>query len=147
MYATEKDKENLKSQLIHAPGKVIQFYESLFPDLKVSAKSFFGKPKDRDIQAEELVGKRLKVSGGFRRNFWSSFFTNSLLFLDMYYFFQYQETHSSIDFQELRGQLNQIRMIIVKVIAAAAHANSSIEKEEREVFNFFLMSAKLPADK
>lgn len=147
MYATEKDKENLQQQLLNAPGKVIQFYESLFPDLNVSSRTFFGKEKADHDQAEALIDKRLKVSGSLRRNFWSSFFTNSLLFLDVYFFFQYLETHASIDSQDLRGQLNHIRMIIVKVIAAAAHANDKIEKEEREIFNFFLTSAKLPADK
>ncbi len=145
MYATTSDIEHLKTQLRQAPGKVIQFYESLFPDMEISIEKI--DKTSSEESAEELISSRLKLQSGVKKNFWANFFSNSLVFLDVYYFFRYLETHESINLIELRKQLDQIRMIIVKVIAAAAHANKSIEKEEREVFNYFLLSAKLSPDK
>jgi hypothetical protein len=146
MYATISDKEHLKTQLRQAPGKVIQFYESLFPDMEISIEKI-DQETSTEESAEELISSRLKLQSGVKKNFWANFFSNSLVFLDVYYFFRYLETHESINLVELRKQLDQIRMIIVKVIAAAAHANKSIEREEREVFNYFLLSAKLSPDK
>src|SRR5205085_6593627 len=40
-----------------------------------------------------------------------------------------------------------LRFSVVKVIAAAAHANTTIEFEERKLLEYFLQSTGLPADK
>lgn len=147
MYATETDRDRLNEQLGKAPDKVIQFYESLFPDMRIRRKNLFGINRTEHKVAEDLISGRLKVKSSFRQNFWSGFFQNSLLFLDVYYFFRYLERNDSINLEELRRDLEGIRFLIVNVIAASAHANLTIEKEERELFNFFLASANLPPDK
>lgn len=147
MYATEADGDRLSDQIRKAPGKIIRFYESVFPDVSIKHRNVIGLSRKEDNVAEDLISQRLKVKGSNGQNFWSGFFQNSLLFLDVYYFFRYLESHDSINLPELRKDLESIRFLIVSIIAAAAHANSKIEQEERELFNFFLLAAALSPEK
>ena len=106
----------------------------------------FGRRKKPVDQIEYLIDKRINIKYDWR-NFWNSFFHNSLLFFDLIFFVQWLESRDDILRQTLKQRRLDLRLDILKVIAAAANADSKVEKEERELFNYFLQSARLPAHK
>ena len=77
-------------------------------------------------------------------DFWVSFFNNSLLFLDIYFFGQWM--HANVDKNVavfFKAEKQTLRFSVVKVLAAAAHANKTIEEEEQGLFDYFLTSSHL----
>lgn len=124
---------------------ITNFYlESEITDISSAAL----KKKDEKEIMEKVLDRRLKVRSSWDRNFWASYFENSLLFLDVYNFGLWQQ-HSHFNGSEtnmLNFQEN-FRLKILLIIAAAAHANDSIEIEEKNLFQFFLKSANLSKEK
>lgn len=106
----------------------------------------FGRRKKAADQIEYLIDKRINIKYDWR-NFWNSFFHNSLLFFDLIFFVQWLESRDDILRQTLKQRRLDLRLDILRVIAAAAHADGDIGREERELFNYFLQSARLPAHK
>lgn len=73
-----------------------------------------------------------------------NFFNNSLLFLDIYFFGQWM--HANVDKNVavfFKAEKETLRFSVVKVLAAAAHANKNIEEEEQGLFDYFLQSSHL----
>ena len=72
----------------------------------------------------------------------------SLLFLDVFIFGQWIHTNADrivADF--FRYERDELRFSVVKVIAAASHANKEIVYEEKKLLDFFLHSTDLSSDK
>jgi hypothetical protein len=79
-------------------------------------------------------------------NFWESFFHNSLLFLDVFYFREWISDRSKLTtVDSLRQEKENMRFALLKLIAAAANADQVIQEEERKLFEIFLKSAHLDA--
>jgi tellurite resistance protein len=71
-----------------------------------------------------------------------------LLFLDIFIFGQWIHTNADrIVSDFFKYEREELRFSVVKVIAAAAHANASIEYEERKLLEYFLQSAGLSHEK
>lgn len=124
------------------------FYNNIFPELATSAKSFFGKRKSPVEVVERILDKRIERTTDFEGNFWTYFFHNSLLFLDVFIFGQWIHTNADrivADF--FRYERDELRFSVVKVIAAASHANQEVEFEEKKLLDFFLHSADLSSEK
>lgn len=124
------------------------FYNNIFPELATPAKSFFGKKKSPLELAEKILDKRIDRTTDFEGNFWTYFFHNSLLFLDVFIFGQWIHTNADrivADF--FRYEREELRFSVAKVIAAASHANKEVVYEEKKLLDFFLHSADLPAEK
>lgn len=131
-----------------ALSSVAQFYNGVYPDLAVTTKSWFGKKKNSYDLVEKVLDKRIKATAGADPNFWSSFFSRSQLFLDVYIFGQWTHTHpDSVLLEFFKGEKEDLSFSSVKVIAAAAHANENIEEEESALFEHFLATTALPAEK
>ncbi len=82
------------------------------------------------------------------KNFWTQFFHNSLFFLDIFIFGQWIHTNADrIVSDFFKYESEELRFSVVKVIACAAHANASVEYEERKLLEFFLQSTDLSFDK
>lgn len=95
-----------------------------------------------------ILDKRIDYTSEFDTNFWVQFFHNSLLFLDIFIFGQWIHTNADrIVSDFFKYEREELRFSVVKVIACAAHANSTIEYEERRLLEFFLQSTELPQDK
>ena len=124
------------------------FYNNIFPELATSAKSFFGKKKSPVELVERILDKRIERTSDFEGNFWTYFFHNSLLFLDVFIFGQWIHTNADrivADF--FRYERDELRFSVVKVIAAASHANKEVVFEEKKLLDFFLHSADLSSEK
>src|SRR5277367_1472379 len=124
------------------------FYNHVFPELATPMKTLFGGKKSPLELAEKILDKRIEYSVEQSANFWVQFFHNSLLFLDIFIFGQWIHTNADrivADF--FKYEREELRFSVVKVIAAAAHANSTIEFEERRLFEYFLNSSGLTNEK
>jgi len=127
---------------------IANFYNNIFPELATPAKSLFGKKKTPVEVVERILDKRIERTSEFEGNFWTYFFHNSLLFLDVFIFGQWIHTNADrivADF--FRYERDELRFSVVKVIAAASHANKEVEYEEKRLLEFFLHSADLSSEK
>lgn len=124
------------------------FYNNIFPELATPSKTLFGKRKTPLELAERILEKRIEKTIDFKGNFWSSFFHNSLLFLDVFIFGQWIHTNADkIVSDFFRYEREELRFSVVKVIAASAHANKSVEFEEKKLLELFIQSTDLSGEK
>ena len=124
------------------------FYTHVFPELGTSAKTWLGKKKEPIDLAEQILEKRVTKQVTSSGSFWVKFFNNSLLFLDVHIFGQWIHTKGDQIISEFfKYQREELRASVVKVITSAAHANQTLEFEERKLFDFFLQSSGLSIEK
>ncbi|HYG02594.1 MAG TPA: hypothetical protein VD927_09115 [Chryseosolibacter sp.] len=124
------------------------FYNNIFPELATPSKTLFGKKRTPLEIAEKILDKRIEQTPEFENNFWSNFFHNSLLFLDVFIFGQWIHTNADrivADF--FRYERDELRFSVVKVIAAASHANKDVAFEEKKLFELFIKSTNLSSEK
>lgn len=140
--------EDLSEAILNTVSKIADFYNNIYPDLATSNRTFFGKKKSPLEVAEKILEKRIGFRSSSPDNFWSNFFNNSLLFLDIFFFGQWIHTSPEKTVTEFfKHEKEELRFAVIKVIVAAAHANQIIESEERKLFEYFLESSDLPHDK
>ena len=140
--------DDLSKLMVKTLESIANFYNNVFPELATPSKTLFGKRKSPLELAEKILDKRIERTSDFSGNFWAQFFHNSLLFLDIFIFGQWIHTNADrIVSDFFKYEREELRFSVVKVIAAAAHANKKIEFEERKLLDFFLQSAGLPAEK
>ena len=141
------ESESEIEEIFEGIGKSIStYYKKILPGIIRMPRLLVPKKKRALDIAEYMLNKRVSVKSKWNTNFWTSFFHNSLLFLDLLYFFFWLESGKSIVKDSLRKEKNEIRCLILKVIAAAAYSNKTIEDEERNIFEYFLESANLPKE-
>ncbi|MFM9840267.1 MAG: hypothetical protein ACKVOQ_18520 [Cyclobacteriaceae bacterium] len=143
-----KDPAELSEVILKTLESIGNFYNNIFPELATPTKTLFGRKKTPLELAEKILDKRVEFTDEFNDNFWVQFFHNSLLFLDIFIFGQWIHTNADrivADF--FKYEREELRFSVVKVIAAAAHANKTVEFEERRLLDFFLQSAGLTAEK
>jgi hypothetical protein len=93
---------------------------------------------------ELMLNDRIGLKTIWGSDFWYSFFQNSLLFLDVYFFGQVLKGKAEeVDFTLFQEQQESLRLDILKIIAIAARSNHNIEEEEKALYSFFLQSAML----
>ncbi len=142
---TKKDTIDVHAELTKS---ISRFYIDFFPHFsKKQHRKEFEKSKNEIELVEYIIGKRIDIKQKWSKNFWTSFFQNSLLFLDVYYFTEWLNSKKIITNSEFYELHNDIRLTILQIIAAAANANKIIETEERSLYNFFLYSSELAPEK
>jgi hypothetical protein len=140
--------DEISSVIMKTLENIGNFYNNIFPELATPAKTIFGRKKTPLELAERILDKRIERTGEFEGNFWTYFFHNSLLFLDVFIFGQWIHTNADkivADF--FRYEREELRFSVVKVIAAASHANKEIVYEEKKLLDFFLHSTDLSPEK
>jgi len=140
--------EEFSKAILKTLESVTNFYNNIFPELATPTKTLFGKKKSPLDVAEKILDKRIDQTASHYKNFWDSFFHNSLLFLDVFIFGQWIHTNADkivADF--FRYEREELRFSVVKVITTAAHANKRVEFEERKLFEYFIQSTDLSAEK
>ncbi len=143
-----RNNDELSNVILKTLDSIGNFYNNIFPELSTPSKTLFGRRKSSLELAEKILDKRIENTTIFQGNFWSTFFHNSLLFLDVFIFGQWIHTNADrivADF--FRYEREELRFSVVKVIAAASHANHEIANEERKLFEYFLQSTELPSDR
>lgn len=140
--------EELDKVFMKTLDSIGNFYNNIFPEISTPAKTLFGKKKSAIEVAEIILNKRIEYTSTYHGNFWTYFFHNTLLFLDVFIFGQWIHTNADkivADF--FRYEREELRFSVVKVIASAAHANKEVVHEERRLFEFFLQSTDFASDR
>jgi hypothetical protein len=140
--------EDVSKVIMKTMENIGNFYNNIFPELATPTKTLFGRKKSPLELAEKILDKRIEHTTEFQGNFWTYFFHNSLLFLDVFIFGQWIHTNADrivADF--FRYEREELRFSVAKVIAAASHANKEVAFEEKKLFEFFLSSTNLSAEK
>lgn len=146
--STIKSAEDMSGVIMQTLENIGNFYNNIFPELSTPAKTLFGRKKTPLEVAEKILDKRIERTSDFQGNFWTYFFHNSLLFLDVFIFGQWIHTNADkivADF--FRYERDELRFSVVKVIAAASHANKEVVYEEKMLLDFFLHSTDLSSEK
>src|SRR5258706_14612623 len=139
-----KSAEELSEIILKTLVNIGNFYNNIFPELATPTKTLFGRKKTALELAEKILDKRIEHTTENHNNFWSQFFHNSLLFLDIFIFGQWIHTNADrIVSDFFKYERDQMQFSVIKIIAAAAHASSGIEYEERKLFEYFLNSSGL----
>ncbi|HZX73685.1 MAG TPA: hypothetical protein VFE57_04640 [Cyclobacteriaceae bacterium] len=143
-----KNPDELSEVIMKTLESIGNFYNNVFPELATPTKTLFGRKKTAMELAEKILDKRIDNTDDYSGNFWTQFFHNSLLFLDIFIFGQWIHTNADrIVSDFFKYEREELRFSVVKVIAASAHANKTVEYEERMLLDFFLQSAELSAEK
>lgn len=140
--------EELSQVFLKTIENIGNFYNNIFPELATPSKTLFGKRRSPLELAEKILEKRIDRTSDFKGNFWTYFFHNSLLFLDVFIFGQWIHTNADrivADF--FRYEREELRFSIVKVIAAAAHSDKIVDFEERKLFEYFVQGTDMSAEK
>lgn len=140
--------EEVSEVFIQSLESIGNFYNNIFPELATPTKTIFGKKRSALDLAERILEKRINRATSFKGNFWSSFFHNSLLFLDVYIFGQWIHTNADrivADF--FRYEREELRFSVIKVIALAAHSDRVVNYEEKRLLEYFLQGTELPPEK
>jgi hypothetical protein len=140
--------EELSAIILKTLESIGNFYNNIFPELSTPTKTLFGRKKSALELAERILDKRIDNTNSYHGNFWATFFHNSLLFLDVFIFGQWIHTNADkivADF--FRYEREELRFSVVKVIAAAAHANKVIAPEEKRLFEYFLQTTELSTER
>jgi hypothetical protein len=141
------DAEVLSEVISKTLENIGNFYNNIFPELSTSSTTLFGRKKSSIELAEKILDKRIEHTAEYTKNFWTLFFHNSLLFLDVFIFGQWIHTNADrIVSDFFKYERNELRFSVIKIIAAAAHANATIEYEERKLLEYFLNSSGLTTD-
>lgn len=142
--SSDKDFSDIIMKTVHSIG---DFYNNVYPELSVPTHTFLGKKKSPLEIAEKILEKRVMATSTGEYDFWAIFFNNSLLFLDIYFFGQWMHTGSDRAVAEFfKQEKESLRFSVVKVFAAAAHANGTIEPQEKSLFEYFLNSSELSSE-
>ncbi|MDH5365902.1 MAG: TerB family tellurite resistance protein [Cyclobacteriaceae bacterium] len=140
--------EDFSEMIVETTSGISRFYNEIYPEISTSTKSFFGKKKSPLEVAEKIIDKRIGKQKPVSGEFWDNFFQNSLLFLDIFVFGQWVHTNSeNVVAEYFRQEKEDLRFSVVKVLAAASHANNHIETEERRLFEYFINSSDLSSVK
>lgn len=133
---------------------VVDYFINFYGRHEAPKKGFMGigkrKEETRYAKFERILKERITIdSGGFQ---FYSFFNNCLLFLDLFFCVEWlnkiqtQEGDTEKLIQPFLDDKLNLRIFLLRVITAAAHANGNIEDEEQKIFNQFIKSARLPKD-
>lgn len=145
--ASAKEPGRLSSLLRVTLEQINKYYQDVFPELAASGKTFFGRQKDTLELAEEIFERRVEKMD-LKGPFWVRFFHSSLLFLDVFMFGQWSHTQANKIVSDFFGyQREELRTAVVRIMAIAAHANRSVEFEERKLMEYFLQSTGLSVEK
>lgn len=143
-----KNPDEISEVILKTLESIGNFYNNVFPELATPAKTLFGRKKTPLELAEKILDKRIEHTAEYSDNFWTQFFHNSLLFLDIFIFGQWIHTNADrIVSDFFKYEREELRFSVIKIIAASAHANTTIEFEERRLLEYFLASSGLAADK
>ena len=124
---------------------IIEYYSNVIPNKKVKDRNFWGKKLNNEEIVEALLNDRLNSETLMLDNFWISFFNNSLLFLDVFFFGEWiVSRHEEASVQKIQQHRDEVHLLLLRVMASAAYADDTIQEEEKVLFNQFLASAHLP---
>lgn len=128
----------------HLIGK---YYKAVYHGLDTRYRQWFFYKDRKGLSLSEYVLENKVNTRPRTGNFWGSFFNSSLMFLDIFYFGTWIHAgKSDAGAISIADTHEQMRLLILKVIVAAALANDVIEPEEKKLFDYFVEAAMFSAE-
>jgi len=121
--------------------EISDYFLNLYPDLYQGSVSSY--LKDPYYLTEKLINARVSVKTSLVKNYLVNLFHNSLLFIDVYYFGEWVGRLGSATSSQINHEKTRLRLAILGIMALAAKADKTLQKEERALFEFYLESAGL----
>jgi hypothetical protein len=134
--STADEWDNFYEQTTQSIGN---FYCHINPELLKKRLFYFKKVKTTDLRYTEKVLQRKLFLKTRWDSLWVSLFKNSLLFLDTFYFGEWKVGRT----QNVKKHKDGMKMMLLKIIAAATHANHILKNQQKNVFFDFLDSYNL----
>jgi hypothetical protein len=144
------NKGDIADIIINSTSGIIEYYNHIYPELQEKSRLFFfkKKPPTKLEIAEFILSKRIDLQSGMINHFWGGFFHNSLLFLDVFFYGKWKNANNDNPSLELiKKEQEEIRFVILKIIAASAYADLDVGTEESTLFDYFIDSANFSAEK
>lgn len=133
---TRDEWENFYEQTAQSIGN---FYTHINPELLDKRLFYFKKVEITDLRYTEKVLQRKLFLKTRWDSLWVSLFKNSILFLDAFYFGEWKAGRS----ENIKAHKDSMKMMLLKIIAAATHANHILKNQQKNVFFDFLDSYNL----
>jgi hypothetical protein len=127
-------------------GILSGFYSVYRPELLKASLFALKKAKTDAVRAEQALDRRIKVKSQWNATFWRGFFHNILLFVDIIHFIEYLLNGPESLKARLQDDDRRIRMQALRLIALASNADGASNKNEQQLFDYFLESAELPKE-
>lgn len=119
--------------------RFVDFYERT--EIEHAKKNWLNfKGLDVYQKLESIIDQRVDIKMSFTTKLWTSYLHNSLVFQDL---ILYHEFYLVKIPQEISHKRVKLMVDMMKVVAAAAHADGEIAEEEEAIFDVFMASAKL----
>lgn len=142
--STEQDIDRLFEQVIEA---VKSFYQQTFHEFSRDKSSFFNRRKSDQSRIEYLLDQRISIKHRLM-NFWTGFFHNSLIYLDLIFFVHWVGAGNELTHIQLQRERESVRLKLLQLITVAARVSSlPIGESGKNLHHFFLESAELPEHK
>jgi len=135
-------------QFLHyLSNSLVEYYTKVVPNRKIRDRNFWGKKLSNEEMIESMLNERLDIESPDPNNFWFNFFNHSLLFLDVFFFGEWiVRKESGTNLESIQSERDNMHVLLLQIMAAAAHADETLQEEEQELFNHFLASAHLPEE-
>lgn len=116
-----------------------KFYKAVYPNTSSKSSTSLFKRDKRGLELSEFIINLRIEEEKPEKNFWGQFFKSSLLFLDVLYFGQWLHAFKmQEEAEQLIEKHQKDRLLMFKIILAAAYANRSIEAEEKILLQNYL---------
>ncbi len=126
----------------HTAQSIGNFYCHINPELLKKKFYLFKKIESTDFRFTEKILQRQLFIKARWDSLWVSLFKNSLLFLDTFYFGEWKVGRTN----NIKSHRDGMKMMLLKIIAAATHANHILKSQQKNVFFDFLDSYNLSKD-
>ncbi len=146
-YHEINQKVDVADALLESAINIGRFYQVLYPEQGPSKKQglFRRGLKGLDL-SEYMINLRVERRSNSKK-LWDGFFQSSLYFLDVVHFGHWLHAHKrNGEGQQILRQHQQDRLLIFKVIVAAAYANRILEPEEKNLLQHYLSLAHFDED-
>ncbi len=145
-YQSMENAVDMADALLDAALLIGKFYQSVYQGWETRQRRWFYYRQRRGLELSEFVLESKLNKESHIGNFWFEFFNTSLMFLDVYYFGQWVHAEKTIDENNRMAETHEaMRLLIFKIIAAAAMANDTIEPEEKNLLKYFTKAAMFSA--
>lgn len=146
-YHEINQKIDVADALLESAINIGIFYRALYPMHSPEKKSGLFRRSLKGLELSEHMINRLIERPHQSVKFWDDFFQSSLYFLDVVHFGRWLHAHKQqASGEEILWQHQQDRLLIFKVIVAAAYANQVVEPEEKSLLQNYLSLANFDED-
>lgn len=138
-YREINQKIDVADALLESAINIGKFYQSLYPSSEEKTKNGLFRREKKGLELSEwLLDQRVESPSGGQK-FWNEFFRSSLFFLDVVHFGHWLHADKNKkQGDQILQEHQKGRLLVFKIIVAAAYANQVVEPEEKMLLQNYL---------